>query len=234
MLCVDRIEARYGDVRVLREISLEVNEGEIISMVGANGAGKTTTINLLSGLLRPVSGEVRFLGERIDHLSPHQIVGRGLVQVPEGRQIFPSLSVLENLEMGAYLHHARRRSAETMEKVFALFPILKERRGQRAGSLSGGEQQMLAMSRGLMACPKLLMLDEPSLGLAPLIVKDIFKTILEINARGTPILLVEQNVFYALTSSHRAYVMESGEIVMKGPGEELLRDEHVRTAYLGI
>ncbi len=234
MLCVDRIEARYGDVQVLREISLEVNEGEIISMVGANGAGKTTTINLLSGLLRPVSGEVRFLGERIDLLSPHQIVGRGLVQVPEGRQIFPSLSVLENLEMGAYLHHARRTSAETMEKVFALFPILKERRGQRAGSLSGGEQQMLAMSRGLMACPKLLMLDEPSLGLAPLIVKDIFKTILEINARGTPILLVEQNVFYALTSSHRAYVMESGEIVMKGPGEELLRDEHVRTAYLGI
>ncbi len=156
------------------------------------------------------------------------------MQVPEGRQIFPSLSVLENLEMGGYLPHARRRSAETLEKVFALFPILKERKGQRAGSLSGGEQQMLAMSRGLMACPKLLMLDEPSLGLAPLIVKDIFKTILEINARGTPILLVEQNVFYALTSSHRAYVMESGEIVMKGPGEELLRDEHVRTAYLGI
>jgi branched-chain amino acid transport system ATP-binding protein len=234
MLRVDKVQAHYGDIHVLREVSLEVNEGEIISMVGANGAGKTTTINLLSGLLRPTSGEVHFLGERIDLLPPYRIVERGLVQVPEGRQIFPSLTVLENLEMGGYLRHARRRSAETLQRVFELFPILKERKEQGAGSLSGGEQQMLAMSRGLMACPKLLMLDEPSLGLAPLIVKDIFKTIREINAYGTPILLVEQNVFYALTSSHRAYVMESGEIVMRGPGEELLRNDHVKTAYLGI
>jgi branched-chain amino acid transport system ATP-binding protein len=234
MLRVNKVQAHYGDIHVLREVSLEVNEGEIISMVGANGAGKTTTINLLSGLLRPTSGEVHFLGERIDLLPPYRIVERGLVQVPEGRQIFPSLTVLENLEMGGYLRHARRRSAETLQRVFELFPILKERKEQGAGSLSGGEQQMLAMSRGLMACPKLLMLDEPSLGLAPLIVKDIFKTIREINAYGTPILLVEQNVFYALTSSHRAYVMESGEIVMRGPGEELLRNDHVKTAYLGI
>jgi branched-chain amino acid transport system ATP-binding protein len=213
---------------------LGVNEGEVISLVGSNGAGKTSTIRVLSGLLRPTSGEVQFLGERIDHLPAYAIVERGLVQVPEGRQLFPSLTVLENLEMGGYLSQARRKSRENLEKAFRLFPILKERKKQVAGLLSGGEQQMLAISRGLMACPKLLMLDEPSLGLAPLIVRNIFQTIREINAQGCPILLVEQNVFHALTSSNRGYVVESGEIVLEGKGEDLLKNEHVKTAYLGV
>ncbi len=234
MLRVHKIDAHYGDIQVLREVCLEVKEKEIVSMVGANGAGKTTLINLLSGFLPPTLGEVLFLGERIDHLPPHRIVERGLVQVPEGRQIFPSLTVLENLELGGYLNQARRQSGHTLERIYALFPILKERTSQQAGSLSGGEQQMLAMSRGLMACPKLLMLDEPSLGLAPLIVKGIFSTIREINDQGVPILLVEQNVFYALTYSHRGYVMESGRIVMEGSGEYLFKNEHVKTAYLGV
>lgn len=234
MLRVHKLHAHYGDIHVLKEFSFGMDEGEIISMIGANGAGKTTTINVLSGLLRASSGEVHFLGERIDHLPAHRIVERGLIQVPEGRQLFPSLTVLENLEMGSYLSRARTQSAQNFEKVFQLFPILQERRQQIARSLSGGEQQMLAISRGLMACPKLLMLDEPSLGLAPLIVKNIFHTILEINARGTPILLAEQNVFYALSSSHRGYVIESGAIVMEGKGEELLKSDYVKTAYLGV
>ncbi len=203
-------------------------------MIGANGAGKTTTINVLSGLLRPTSGEVHFLGKRIDNLPPHRIVERGLIQVPEGRQLFPSLTVLENLEMGSYPSRARTQCTSNIERVFHLFPILRDRRRQISGSLSGGEQQMLAISRGLMACPTLLMLDEPSLGLAPLIVKNIFQTIREINTSGTPILLVEQNVFYSLNSSHRGYIIERGEIVMEGKGEELLRNKHVKTAYLGV
>jgi branched-chain amino acid transport system ATP-binding protein len=234
MLRIHSVHAHYGDIHVLKNLSFEVGEGEIISLVGSNGAGKTTTLQVLSGMLRPTSGEVHFLGERIDLLSPHRIVERGLVQVPEGRQLFPSLTVLENLEMGSYPGHARRKSRENLERVFRLFSILRDRKKQIAGSLSGGEQQMLAISRGMMACPKLLMLDEPSLGLAPLIVKNIFKTIREINVQGTPILLVEQNVFYALSSSSRGYVVESGEIVMEGKGEELLKNEHVKTAYLGV
>ena len=234
MLRVHDIDAHYGDVRVLKKLSFEVGEGEIISLVGSNGAGKTTAIQVLSGLLRPTSGEVHFCGERIDRLPAYQIVERGLVQVPEGRRLFPSLTILENLEMGGYLPAARKKSRENLENIFRLFPILQERKGQLAGLLSGGEQQMLAISRGLMASPKLLMLDEPSLGLAPLIVRNIFQTIREINARGTPILLVEQNVFYALTSSSRGYVVESGEVVVMGKGEELLENEHVKTAYLGV
>jgi branched-chain amino acid transport system ATP-binding protein len=234
MLRIHSVYAHYGDVPVLKNLSFGVGEGEIISLVGSNGAGKTTTLQVLSGMLRPTSGEVHFLGERIDPLLPHRIVERGLVQIPEGRQLFPSLTVLENLEMGSYPASARKKSKENLEKVFQLFSILRERKRQIAGSLSGGEQQMLAISRGLMACPKLLMLDEPSLGLAPLIVRNIFQTIREINAQGTPILLVEQNVFYALTSSNRGYVVESGEIVMEGKGEELLKSELVKTAYLGV
>ncbi|MBI5968632.1 MAG: ABC transporter ATP-binding protein [Deltaproteobacteria bacterium] len=234
MLRVHKLHVHYGDIHVLKEVSFGMEEGEIISMIGANGAGKTTTINVLSGLLRATSGEVYFLGERTDHLPPHRIVERGLVQVPEGRQLFPSLTVLENLEMGSYLLTARQQAAQNLEKVFQLFPILRDRKQQLAGCLSGGEQQMLAISRGLMARPKLLMLDEPSLGLAPLIVRNIFQTIREINSSGTPILLVEQNVFYALSFSHRGYVMESGEIMMEGQGEELLKNEHVKTAYLGV
>ncbi len=234
MLRVHEIDAHYGDVRVLKKISFEVGEGEIISLVGSNGAGKTTALQVLSGLLRPTSGEVHFHGERIDRLPAHQIVERGLTQVPEGRQLFPSLTILENLEMGGYLPNARKKSKENLEKIFRLFPILRDRKAQLAGLLSGGEQQMLAISRGLMTSPKLLMLDEPSLGLAPLVVRNIFQTIREINAQGTPILLVEQNVYYALTSSTRGYVVESGEIVILGKGEDLLKNQHVKTAYLGV
>ena len=234
MLRVHNIDAHYGDVQVLKNFSVDVGEGEIISLVGSNGAGKTTAIQVLSGLLRPTSGEVQFRGERIDRLPPHQIVERGLVQVPEGRQLFPSLTILENLEMGGYLPSARKKAKGNLAMIFQLFPILRERRQQLAGLLSGGEQQMLAISRGLMASPKLLMMDEPSLGLAPLIVRNIFQTIREINMQGTPILLVEQNVFYALTSSTRGYVLESGEIVMMGKGEDLLKNEHVKTSYLGV
>ncbi len=234
MLRIHKICAQYGDVQVLKSLSFEVNEGEIISLVGSNGAGKSSTLNVLSGLMRLTSGEILFLGERIDQLPAYRIVERGLIQVPEGRQLFPSLTVLENLEMGGYPSQARRKSPDNLQKVFQLFPILKERKKQIAGSLSGGEQQMLAISRGLMACPRLLMLDEPSLGLAPLIVKNIFHTIREINAQGCPILLVEQNVFYALTSSSRGYVVESGEIVIEGKGEDLLKSQHVKTAYLGV
>jgi len=232
MLRVNNLHAHYRDVHVLKGISFEMSQGEIISLIGANGAGKTTTINVLSGLLQATSGEVQFLGEKIDNLPAHLIVERGLVQVPEGRQLFPSLTVLENLEMGSYL--SRMHSKTNLKRVLNIFPILDERKRQLAGSLSGGEQQMLAISRGLMACPKLLMLDEPSLGLAPLIVKSIFQTIQQINISGTPILLVEENVFYALSSSHRGYVMEIGEIVIEGKGAELLTNEHIKKAYLGI
>jgi branched-chain amino acid transport system ATP-binding protein len=234
MLHVHKLHAHYGHLHVLKEVSLRVDKGEIICIIGANGAGKTTIVDVLSGLLRATSGEVHFLGEQIDRLHPHEIVERGLIHIPEGRQIFPSLTVLENLELGSYLPRARKQSARNYEKVFQMFPILQERKKQAAGLLSGGEQQMLAISRGLMSCPKLLMLDEPSLGLAPLAVKAIFQKIREINAQGMPFLLVEQNVFYALSSSHRGYVMESGEIAMEGKGEELLVNDHVKTAYLGI
>jgi branched-chain amino acid transport system ATP-binding protein len=234
MLQVVKLHAHYGDVHVLKEISLVVNKGEAISIIGSNGVGKTTTANVISGLLRRSSGEIHFLSERIDSLPPHRIVERGLVQVPEGRQLFPTMTVLENLEMGSYLKRDRTQLGLNLQKVFELFPVLRDRRSQLAGSLSGGEQQMLAVSRGLMASPLLLVLDEPSLGLAPLIVKSIFGTIHEINVSGTSILLLDQNVFYALNTSHRGLVMETGEIVMEGKSEELLRNEHVKTAYLGV
>jgi branched-chain amino acid transport system ATP-binding protein len=234
MLQLIKLHAHYGDVHVLKEISLEVNQGEAVSIIGSNGVGKTTTVNVISGLLPRTSGEVHFLGERIDRLPAHRIVERGLVQVPEGRQLFPSMTVLENLEMGCYLKRARGQSASNLQKVFELFPILRDRKSPLAGSLSGGEQQMLAVSRSLMASPVLLMLDEPSLGLAPMIVKSIFLTVREINARGISILLLDQNVFYALSSSHRGFVMETGEIVMEGKSEELLKNDHVKRAYLGV
>jgi len=234
MLQLVKLHAHYGDLHVLKEISLTIKEGEAVSIIGANGAGKTTTVNAISGLLQRTSGEVHFLGERIDHLPPHRIVEKGLIQVPEGRQLFPSMTVLENLELGSYLKRARAQMNSNLQRVFDLFPILWERKSQSAGSLSGGEQQMLAVSRGLMASPILLMLDEPSLGLAPLIVRNIFKTVQEINASGTSILLLDQNVFYALTSSHRGFVMETGQIIMGGKSGELLTNEHVKKAYLGI
>jgi len=234
MLRLVKLDAHYGDVHVLKGISLVVNRGEAVSIIGSNGVGKTTTVNVISGLLRNSSGEVHFLGERIDLLPPHRIVERGLVQVPEGRQLFPSMTVFENLEMGSYLTRARAQSNSNLQNVFEMFPILRDRKSQLAGSLSGGEQQMLAVSRGLMASPILLMLDEPSLGLAPLMVKSIFGTIRDINARGTSILLLDQNVFYALSSSHRGLVMETGEIVMESESKELLKNDHVRRAYLGV
>jgi branched-chain amino acid transport system ATP-binding protein len=215
-------------------VSLSIQEGEIVSVVGANGAGKTTLLKAIAGLVRPTGGTVELRGERLDRLPTHRIVERGVVRVPEGRRIFPEMTVRENLELGATPPRARRKRPETLGHVYALFPILRDRAQQLAGTLSGGEQQMLAIGRGLMALPTLLMLDEPSLGLAPIVVKEIFQTIRRINADGVTILLVEQDVIHSLNMSHRAYVLENGSIVLAGAGPELLANQHVKTAYLGI
>ena len=234
LLELSAVDVAYGDLPALRGVDLVVEAGETLSVVGANGAGKTTLLRTISGLLRPRRGELRFEGERIDRLPCHAVVERGVVHVPEGRKVFPSLTVRENLELGSYTRAARARRAESLERVFALFPRLRERTAQAAGTLSGGEQQMLAIGRALMALPKLLMLDEPSLGLAPLLVKEIFHTISEINRAGTTVLLVEQNTRQALALSRRGYVLENGRIVLVGTGEELLGNEHVKRAYLGM
>ncbi len=235
MLAVRSLDAGYGDVQVLRDVSLEVGAGEIVSLVGANGAGKTTTLRTISGLLRPRRGEVVFDGRRIDRWPPHAIVSAGLVQVPEGRKVFPDLTVLENLQMGAVVPHAKKRRPETLRRVLAMFPRLEERRHQQARTMSGGEQQMLALGRALMACPQLLMLDEPSLGLAPVIVEQILRAVREINREeGLPILIVEQHVSHALKMAHRGYVIENGEIVLEGTGESLLQNPEMRKAYLGL
>ncbi len=234
VLVLDDLRAGYGDVAVLRGVSLAVGPAEIVALLGPNGAGKTTTLRAISGLLRPAAGAIRFAGARIDALPPHEVVARGLLQVPEGRKIFPSLTVQENLDLGAYLPAAKARRAATRERVFALFPILAERRRQAAGTLSGGEQQMLAIGRSLMGGPRLLMLDEPSLGLAPLVVDRIFEVIGTINRQGIPVLLVEQNVQRSLTIADRAYVLEQGTVALSGPGRELLEREEVRKAYLGL
>lgn len=231
---INDINVSYGDVQVLHEVTLEVREGEIVTIVGANGAGKSTLLKTIAGILRSTRGEIQFLGERIDHLHPHQIVEKGLVRIPEGRKIFPSLSVLENLELGSYLPKAKAKRSESLEKVFSLFPVLKERSKQVAGTLSGGEQQMLAIGRGLMSLPRLLMLDEPSLGLAPLLVREIFRTVREINKEGTTILMVEQNVFNALDMAHEGYVLENGRIVLRGKSRDLLGNEHIKESYLGV
>ena len=228
------VDVAYGDLPALRGVDLAVEAGETLSVVGANGAGKTTMLRTISGLLRPRRGEVRFEGERIDRLPCHRVVERGVVHVPEGRKIFPSLSVRENLELGSYTRAAKARRAESLARVFGLFPRLREREGQAAGTLSGGEQQMLAIGRALMTLPKLLMLDEPSLGLAPLIVKEIFHTIAAINRDGTTVLLVEQNTRQALALSRRGYVLENGRVALVGTGAELLDNEHVKRAYLGM
>jgi len=233
-LSVEGIEVRYGDALALFGVSLEVKQGEIVSLVGANGAGKTTALKAISGLLKPRSGQILFAGNRLNDLPAHSIVNLGIVQIPEGRQLFPYMTTLENLELGSYTPEARKRFDDSLGQVFELFPLLKERKGQLAGTLSGGEQQMLAIGRGLMANPRLLMLDEPSLGLAPMMVKSIFAAIEAINRQGTTILLVEQDVQKSLALARRGYVMENGRITLQGEAKELLSNEHLRKAYLGI
>jgi len=231
LLRLDSVEAGYRDLVAVREVSLEVRAGEVVALIGGNGAGKTTTLRAISGLLPLRRGRIEFEGERIDGRASAQVVARGIAHVPEGRQLFPSMSVRENLELGARDRAAR---PATLETVFALFPRLRERERQVAGTLSGGEQQMCAIGRGLMARPRLLLLDEPSLGLAPVMVRLIFETLKAINETGTTILLVEQNVARALALSHRAYVIENGRIVLDGPREALQQSPHIKQAYLGL
>ena len=234
LLSVKDIHVKYGNIEALKGISFEVFKGEIISLIGANGAGKSTTLRSISGLLKPVSGEILFQDHSIKGLKPHEIVHKGILQSPEGRGIFANLTVLENLEMGAYTRKdSKAEINKDLENVYSLFPRIKERLKQQAGTLSGGEQQMLAMSRALMGRPQLLLLDEPSLGLAPKIVELIFEIIVKINKEGTTILLVEQNAFQALKISTRGYVVETGNIVLTGKGQDLLADQKVRQAYLG-
>lgn len=234
MLKIENLSAGYGDVIVLRDVSLEVNRGEIVALIGANGAGKTTTLKTISGVLRARKGVIQFEGQAIQNWPSHRIVEAGLVQVAEGRRLFPQLTVVENLEMGSFIRRAKRKRPQTMAQVFELFPRLAERRKQLAGTLSGGEQQMLAIGRALMTHPRLLMLDEPSLGLAPLIVADIFRVVEEVSKSGTTVLIVEQNVVQTLQMADRGYVLENGHVALSGTGEEVLQDEGIRTAYLGL
>ncbi|HKS23127.1 MAG TPA: ABC transporter ATP-binding protein [Thermoanaerobaculia bacterium] len=234
MLSISGLEFAYGDLQVLWGVDIAVHEGEIVTLVGANGAGKSTTLKNVSRLVAWKKGSVTFEREDLARLEAHDVVGRGVIHVPEGRRIFPEMTVMENLRMGSFPRTARADRAKNLERAFALFPRLKERERQLGGTLSGGEQQMLAIARGLMANPRLLLLDEPSLGLSPLLVKNIFATIAEINRAGVTILLVEQNVYQSLRIADRAYVLESGRVVLAGTGRELLEDDHVRRAYLGI
>jgi branched-chain amino acid transport system ATP-binding protein len=232
MLRIEDLHVYYGGIHALKGVNLRINQGQIVSLIGANGAGKTSTFKVIVGVVRARSGSVYFLDKEITRLDTHRIIQRGIAVSPEGRRIFGNLDVMENLELGAY----NRTSAEFMQGidwVFSIFPRLSERRAQLAGTLSGGEQQMLAFARALMSRPKLVLLDEPSLGLAPLIVEEVFRAIEQINAEGTTILLIEQNAVAALSIAHYAYVLETGEVVLEGPGGELLRDERVRRAYLG-
>jgi len=228
------IDAFYARIQALHGVSLTVDRGEIVALIGSNGAGKTTTLRTISGLMHPAAGTITFDGRDISSTPPHRVVQLGICQAPEGRRLFQRLTVQDNLEMGAYSRRDRGGIRDSLEKVFTLFPRVKERRHQLAGTLSGGEQQMVAISRALMANPRVLMLDEPSLGLAPLIVDTIFGIINEINSSGVPILLVEQNAVKALDVAHRAYVLETGTIVQSGPGKELAQSEEVQKAYLGI
>jgi len=234
LLNVNKINGYYGDIQVLYDVSIKVEENEVVSIIGANGAGKSTLLRNISGLLHPVSGRIDFLNEQINSLPAYKIVERGIVQIPEGRKLFPFLSVLENLEIGAYISRAAKDLKQSLEIVFELFPILKERKKQLARTLSGGEQQMLAIARGLMTKPKLLMFDEPSLGLAPILIKDVFQTIKKIKEQGIPVLLVEQNVKHSLSLSDRGYVLANGKIVLEGKREELLNNLEVKKAYLGM
>lgn len=234
MLKINDIHVNYGHSEALRGISLEVKDGEIVALLGNNGAGKTTTINTVSGLTQLVGGTVEFMGEDITHMPTYERVKRGIVQVPEGRKLFPQLSVYENLLIGSYLPEVRKKRKENLELCYEIFPKLYERRNQLASSLSGGEQQMCAIGRGLMQCPKILMLDEPSLGLAPVVVDGIFETLVKINKQGMTIFLVEQNVQSSLEIADRAYIIEIGENVMNGPAGELMANEDLKKAYLGI
>jgi len=235
LLEVDNIDVYYGDMHILRDVSLEVVKGEIVLVAGSNGSGKTTLLRAVSGLLDLRSGTIRFNDEAIDGLPPHQIAERGISHVPEGRRVFPLMTVKENLELGAYMKQAAKKQKETMNSVFEILPALKERQNQPAGTLSGGEQQMLAIGRGLMSCPRLLLLDEPSSGLAPIIVQRLFKLIAkEICGKGVTILLVEQNIRSALQIANRAYILENGGIVLEGEAQDLLNNQHVKKAYLGI
>jgi branched-chain amino acid transport system ATP-binding protein len=233
-LKVEKIEVRYGEALALSDVSLDVEQGEIVSIVGANGAGKTTAINAISGLLKPRSGQIAFGGKRLNDIPAHRIVDLGIIQVPEGRQLFPYMTTRENLDLGSFTPEARKKVRDSLDHVLGLFPILKERENQLAGTLSGGEQQMLAIGRGLMALPRLLMLDEPSLGVAPIMVKAIFEAVGKINQEGTTILLVEQDVKKSLSLASRGYVMENGRITLQGRAGELLENERLMKAYMGM
>ncbi|TWI75405.1 amino acid/amide ABC transporter ATP-binding protein 2 (HAAT family) [Desulfobotulus alkaliphilus] len=234
MLTIESINTYYGNIRALKNISIDIAQGEIVALIGANGAGKTTTLKSISGITPPRTGRIRFMGKEIQNAAPEKIVAMGLCHVPEGRHIFPQLSVMENLEMGAFLRRDKAEIKKDLDYIMSLFPILAQRRKQAGGTLSGGEQQMLAISRALMGRPKLLLLDEPSLGLAPLIIRQIFEIIEQINRSGTTIFLIEQNANLALKSSHRGYVMENGEITLTDTADKLLSNEDVKKAYLGI
>ena len=233
LLTIDGLHAGYGATEILRGVSLAVNDGEIVAVLGSNGAGKSTLNQAISGVLRPWRGAIRFEGSAIDRVRPSAIVAQGLIHVPEGRRIFPNMTVAENLDLGCY-RRARPRRAENRERVFGIFPRLKERQSQSAGTLSGGEQQMLAIGRGLMAEPKLLILDEPSLGLSPLLVEELFALIKSINSQGIALLLVEQNVVQSLEVARRAYVLDNGAIVLQGSAEEVRNDPNLKRAYLGM
>ncbi len=228
------LHAGYGDILVLKGIRLEVAKGELVALVGSNGAGKSTLLRTISGLIKPQKGEITFTGKRIDHLLAHQIVEMGFIQVPEGKQLFPEMYVEDNLLVGASSRHAKKDRARTLKEVYRFFPILEERKGQMAGSLSGGEQQMLAVGRALMGKPLLLAMDEPSLGLAPIIVEQLFATIQAIQKTGLSVLIIEQNVQQSLEMADRGYVIENGHIVLEGSGGDLLKNEHLKTHYLGI
>lgn len=234
MLKVDHLSVHYGVIQAVKDVSFEVNEGEVVTLIGANGAGKTSILRTISGLVRPSAGEISFLGKEIQKEPARKIVASGLSQVPEGRHVFPGMTVLENLELGAFLRRDREENQKNLKKIFDRFPRLEERKSQDAATLSGGEQQMLAMGRALMSQPKLLLLDEPSMGLAPIFIQEIFDIIQDIQKQGTTVLLIEQNANKALAIANRGYVLETGKIVLSGTGKELLASEEVRKAYLGI
>jgi branched-chain amino acid transport system ATP-binding protein len=234
MLKVEGISTQYGDIKVLWNTSLTISSKEMVTMVGSNGSGKTTMINTITGLIHATTGKIEFLGQPIHQLPPHRIVERGISLIPEGRKLFPDMTVLENLELGAYFPNARRKIPETLRWVLELFPRLEERKSQLAGTLSGGEQQMVTVGRGLMSVPQLLLIDEPSMGLAPLVVAELFRTIRKINQEGVTVFLVEQNARLAMEISERTYVLENGRVVREGASKELMKDDGIRKAYLGL